>query len=247
MKKNRLKEGRSLGFFVYLVCCIQGGVLTNSIGFAQTSYFLIFSQGNDQPEHVLMITSPIRSNNMAKSRDVKYQNLLENYEKFKSVWRQQPSNLAALRRYPLILENSINSLLQTTINTPKATTPSTRTEATEATEALMEAAKGPVRPSNAPTSEDKFRKRMEATLGTHLPTHSLGNDLSRSLTLSASDAWIQQSCNVAKKELNNVDHILKADTVLTPQALNDALNRLGEVFYGINNSPPSTPSRIPKG
>ncbi len=247
MKRKFLKGERVLGFCVCMTFFLQAMFHGNTIGFTQAPHLRIVSQDDDQATHLLMITSPIRSDHVSSSREVKYQDLLQKYEKFHSVWKQQPSNLAALKRYPAILRHSINSLVQATIRKQENSSPSPRTDITEATEAATEAAKGPVQPSNVPTSEDKMRKRMEATLGTHFPTHSLGQELSRSLLLRVPNQWIQRSCNLAKNELNNIDHLLKADTAPPPKAMNDAIIRLGEVFYGINTPPPSMSPSAPNG
>jgi hypothetical protein len=173
-------------------------------------------------------------------RDKVYNQLLQTLESFKALWKQQPENILALKRYTTQVQNQVTLLRNFDDNSLPASTPSSEGELTSR-DAVSNAPSDTFQPSTNPSSEQEIEKRKKAT-DTFLSGPFDNSNKTKTLK-SVSKKWIEKSCELAEAELSKINTLLSSDP-LDHDKFNKSLEDLVSIM---NQASLYTPETTPKG
>ena len=203
-------------------------------------------QGDLNAKHIFNTTertfgySATEKDSTLMERDKIYNQLLQTLESFKAVWKQQPTNILALKRYTAQVQNQVTLLCNFDYSSLSTSEPSSEDELTSR-EAVSNAPSDTFQPSINPSSEEEIEKRNKAT-DSFLSGPFDNSNKTKTLN-GISKKRIEKSCELAEAELSKINTLLSSDPV-DHDTFNNALEELVSIM---NRTSLNTPETAPKG
>ena len=176
--------------------------------------------------------------------DELYRQLLKTQEGLEAVWKQQPGNIAALKKYTEQMRKQTAALSETMGKREPMSTPSPSGNSKSGA-SVTKPPSGPVAPSQKPSHEEDIERQREATLGKFLSAGPFADrQESRSLA-GVPDTWIQKSARIVTRELTSLDGLLEAQPS-DQAAVENSMMRLWTILDRMGNPPQAAPPVTPK-
>ena len=216
-------------YFMHLGFASDFDINMLTSGSKKSAQVEIHKNRTDPPTKILLL-----------DRNQEYRSILRNFQGLKEVWKQQSGNVRALNRYIEKLMEGTSRLAKSSKKL-KSKTELPHPAISETNTGIMPAPSGPVMPSTKPPSDENLKKSEEA-IQKFLSPGLLGHHPWDSKTLDGvPDLWIQRSCDLAQRKLNNIT-ILFASTPVDAKAMNKLLSQLRSIIYGLDSPEPNTSS-----
>lgn len=181
-----------------------------------------------------------RSELTAWELDELYGRLLGDSQRLAAVWKQQPANGEALRRYVAELRGQLARLRAAPV-AAAAQVPAESARQEPASRGTAQPPAGPVEPSRESASEEAIARRSEATLDRFLSGGPLEGAAARPSLGGVSGERIASACDRAEAELAAMTRLLAAPSP-DPAAVERSLERLHEILTAMG-SPPAAGGR----
>ena len=166
--------------------------------------------------------------------DKVYNQLLIEIERFEAVWKQQPHNMAALKRYSAQVRSLLDSLETMNAEPRQATSGGTITAGSGSLPGGQEAT----------PSEGSSTSHIEATEGAFRGGPFNSGSSAPSIS-GLSDQWISGACEMAAEQLTLLDDVLQKDD-FNASDFSSALGQLSATVQRIANPPMMKPPTNPR-
>ena len=204
---------------LYIVSPAFGEPGSHSISPQPLAHQLLYADGQENPS----------------TMDKVYNQLLIEMERFEAVWKQQPHNMAALKRY----SSQVRSLLDSLSTLNEQPRQSESGGAITAGSSTIPAGKENTSSGSSSTGH------IEATEGTF--RGGPFNSSPPTQTLAAlSDSWISGACDMAEQQLTLLDQVLNRNS-FDASNFEGALGQLSATVQRIANPPQMKPPTTPRG
>jgi len=176
------------------------------------------------------------------SRDKVYNQLLKTLESYKAVWKQQPSNIPALKRYNREVQDQV-TLLRSIDHKGKPSTRSTPTGELTSSSAIVKAPADTSIPSSKPSSEGEIEKRKQAT--DIFLSGPIDNSKVFTTIQEVPETRIDTSCELAEIELTKLNALLIV-VPLDQDAFTKTLEKLHTILNHLSQSTSATSPKSPE-
>ncbi len=176
--------------------------------------------------------------------DELYHQLLKTQEGLHEVWKQQPDNLAGLRKYTERLRSQMNALSKS-LGKEEPTGKPTSVEKPTSVDSVMGHPSGPVSPSKKPSREKDLESRRKATLERLLPSGPAEGPKDPPSLVKVPKPWMQKSLNQAIEEVRSLEDILKS-LPSDRSAIQRSMGELSTILHQMGNPPPTAPPVAPR-
>ena len=184
-------------------------------------------------------SGPLSGQTQPMERDEAYREALERLEELGATWKQQPGNVAALKRTSESLRGAIVALRESAPAAPtEPEQPELAPEAPSTPKTGQVTPRGPYRPSGEPSPPSESQAREEAT-ERFLPGPQLAPAPVKTLQGVPSEL-VQASCNDFLSELDRLDEHLAA-TDIEDEEVAASLESLTRIFSDMRKGPPTEP------
>jgi len=176
--------------------------------------------------------------------DELYRQLLKTEESLEAVWKQQPGNVEALKKYTEEIRKQTAVLSERMEKREPMSTPSPAGNSKSGA-SVTKPPSGPVTPSQKPSHEEDIERQREATIEKFLSAGPL-EDRQESRSLAGVPVtWIQKSVISAEQELTSLDSLLEAQPP-DRAAVENSMMQLRTILDRMGNPPQTAPPVTPK-
>ena len=188
--------------------------------------------------YIPYVSQPLYANahSSVSTMDKVYNQLLIEIERFEAVWKQQPHNHAALKRYSSQVRSLLDSLATLNMQPRQPESGGTITAGSGTLPA----------PGETTSSGSGSTDHIEATEGAFRggPFNSSGTSMQSLEGLS--DSWISGACQMVEEQLALLDNVLSKES-FDASNFESALGQLSATAQRIANPPTMRPPTSPRG